>query len=179
MTLVEKAWAILDSHMDELDLLPKPEWPTEGFMQYDDPHEKLEEYVADCEHYANIKGRCRGAAEIIAIFMHPHFTDANQVAREAARRLAARKRQDAEYETAGLKTLRYQPPPGTDMDKYKVEAKRRGKAHAKLSEEDAGKLERAYDTFPKDLLAKTFKLTEAEVDEVVKEMRAERTVATA
>lgn len=169
VTLVEDMWHRLDSVMDELALTPEPKEPNEN-----DPNNSvswLSDYIGEREFRANLKGKARGMAEMIAIFMNPHFTDANQVAREAKRRAEARARKDAEYETAGLKSRRFESPGGADLDKYKREPARKSKALAKVTPDDAAKIERAYETFPKDLLAKTFKVSEAEIDEIVKEVR--------
>lgn len=146
VTLVEKAWAILDSHMDELALMPEDEDP---------------------ELRATLKGKCRGVAEILAIFMHPHFEDANEIAREAKRRADARARQDAEYETRGLKSLRYAPPPSEDMDKYKREPKKKAD-NPLVTPEDAQKIRLAFGSFPTDMLAQAYGLTEQQVEEIAK-----------
>lgn len=170
VTLVDQMWHRLDSIMDELALLPAIEEPREN-----DPNNSvswLSDYIGAREFEANLKGKARGMAEMIAIFMQPHFNDANEVAREAKRRAEARARKDTEYETAGLNSRRFEGPKG-DLDKYKVNPAKKSKALSKVSAEDAAKIERAYETFPKDMLAKTFKVSEAEIDEIVAEVRRE------
>lgn len=158
MTLVEQMWHRLDSIMDELALLPDT---TEM-----DPEEYNEAQLFE----ANLKGKARGCAEMIAIFMNPHFTDANEVAREAKRRADARKRLDESYETAGLGQRRYEHPPAVtaeDALKYKREPIKRGKK-SPVSEEDAEKIRKAYGTFPVDMLAKVYKISEKQVEEIAK-----------
>lgn len=58
-----------------------------------------------------LKARLRAFAEVLAIFMTPHFTTADEIAREAKRRYD--NRLDPEYQTAGLGQRRYEAPPGT------------------------------------------------------------------
>jgi hypothetical protein len=154
--------------MDEITLTPKPERaPVLG----DDPGEELEKYIGDCEFLANLKGKARGAAEMIAIFSKPYFKDANEVAREAKRRADARARKDTEYETLGLGHLRLAPPPGGDMEKYKREP---AKASPKLpvSEADADQIRKAYGSFPEDILCKTFHVTPAQLKQIAESVPA-------
>jgi hypothetical protein len=49
-----------------------------------------------------LKAAARGKAEILALFMAPHFADADAISAEAARRYTARVTGDADYKTAGL-----------------------------------------------------------------------------
>jgi len=49
-----------------------------------------------------LKAAARGKAEILALFMTPHFADADAISAEAARRYTARVTGDADYKTAGL-----------------------------------------------------------------------------
>lgn len=167
LTLIEEMWHRLDSIMDEIQLTPVPERaPVRG----DNPGEDLEKYIGECEFLANLKGKARGAAEMIAMFSKPYFKDANEVAREARRRAEARARKDTEYETLGLGHLQLAPPPG-DMDKYKREPK---KATPKLpvSEEDAERIRRAYGSFPEDILCKTFHVTPAQLKTIAESVPA-------
>jgi hypothetical protein len=154
VTLVEQMWARLDSIMDEIQLLPDT---TEM-----DPEAYNEAQLFE----ANLKGKARGVAEMIAIFMQPHFADANEVAREAKRRADARARQDAEYETKGLGQRRFEGPTGDEVDKYKREPRRKPKLPVSL--EDAQKIRKGFGTFETDMLAKAFKITPAQVEEIAK-----------
>lgn len=156
VTLVEKMWKSLDSIMDEIALL-----------------ETNQDDVDDLIFEANIKGRARGMADMIAIFMHPYFENTNEIAREAQRRLRARQANDATYETRGMNTLRYTSPP-TDVDKYKREPKKEEKLP--VSEEEAVKIRKAYGTFPTDMLAKAYNITEAQVKMIAESKPAEETV---
>lgn len=49
-----------------------------------------------------LKAAARGKAEILALFMAPHFDTADAISEEAARRYIARVAGDATYKTAGL-----------------------------------------------------------------------------
>jgi hypothetical protein len=63
--------------------------------------------------FVALKSRLRAFAEVLAIFMSPHFTTADEVAKEAKRRYD--NRDDPEYCTPGLNQRRYEPPPGTPV----------------------------------------------------------------
>lgn len=154
VTLVEQMWHRLDSIMDELALLPK----NTAEM---DPEEYREHEIFE----ANLKGKARGVAEMIAIFMNPHFTDANEVAREAKRRADARARQDESYETAGLGQRRYEHPPSVTAEDA-VKYKREPAPKPILSPDEITKMKRAYGSFPPDLLAKTFGITVEQVKQI-------------
>jgi hypothetical protein len=58
------------------------------------------------------KCRARMMAEVLALFMVPHFKTPDECAHEAMRRHRAKKAGE-EYETPGVGTQRYVPPPGT------------------------------------------------------------------
>lgn len=94
-TLVQQMWQALDATMDSLMNPPG------------DPEKR------------ELKVRARAQAEFIALFMKPHFTTADMVAVEARRRYNARQEDtpeyDPEYETPGLGSKRYTPPPGTPV----------------------------------------------------------------
>jgi hypothetical protein len=139
--------------MDEIALLPD--------TVEMDPEERHDALIFE----ANLKGKARGIAEMIAIFMNPHFTDANEVAREAKRRADARARLDESYETAGLGQRRYEHPPSVtteDALKYKREPAKK----PIMSDEDMTKMKRAYGSFPPELLAKTFNITVEQVKQI-------------
>lgn len=87
MTLVEQVWKKVDEDMLAL-MQPGPN-----------------------TDFASLKARLRAFAEVLAIFMIPHFTTADEVAREAKRRYD--NRLDETYCTAGLNVRRYEAPPGT------------------------------------------------------------------
>jgi hypothetical protein len=92
-TLVQKLWGLMDDAMGEFKAVDAEDIP--------DP--------ATLEHH---KGRLTGLADSLAIFMVPHFDSREGILKEANRRWKAKQRGDA-YETPGLNSLRYQPPPGT------------------------------------------------------------------
>lgn len=87
VTLVEEVWQKLDADMMSL---MQPEAGTD---------------------FVSLKARLRAFAEVLAIFMKPHFTTADEIAREARRRYD--NRLDPEYCTAGLEQRRFEPPPGS------------------------------------------------------------------
>lgn len=98
VTLVEQVWEKLDAEMDNLMKTPSGHANT----------------IA-------IKARLRAFAEVLAIFMTPHFTSADDIAREAGRRY--KNRDDETYETAGLKSRRFEAPPS-------LQSKAQGWSHA-------------------------------------------------
>lgn len=57
---------------------------------------------ASRDRLSSLKAAARGKAEILALFMTPHFADADAISEEAARRYTARATGDADYRTAGL-----------------------------------------------------------------------------
>lgn len=62
------------------------------------------------------KGRARAIAECIVLFMQPHFTDPDEVVREAGRRHKADQEGDDTYQTKGLGARSYElPPPLRDL----------------------------------------------------------------
>jgi hypothetical protein len=155
-TLVEQAWDLLDSHMDEL-LLAQQQEPVDEFL------------------VASLKGKCRGVAEVLGMFMVPYFRNANDVAAEAKRRADARARKDAEYETAGLKSLRYQPPPDSPS-KYKSGAAMPSigdRSKHNLSDADIQGIKNAAQFFSKEDLAKTYKVTVRIIDEILAQKASE------
>lgn len=91
-SLLMKAWAILDSHTGIVmsmtrDHPDRPKW----------------------------MGQARGVAEVIALFMPPHFRTADEVVREAMKRYQAAQ-EGREHKTPGLGDLKYTFP---DDPKYK------------------------------------------------------------
>lgn len=90
MTLVEKMWELLDS---EYELLEEARILSNG----------------NGEGYAAIKGRLRGMAIMTALFMSPHFGDANEIAREIMNRKRMRDACEP-YETPGIGSRRYEMP---------------------------------------------------------------------
>jgi hypothetical protein len=91
-SLLEKAWAILDQHMGIVQSLDKDHPERRMWME-----------------------RCRGVAEVLALFMPPHFRTADEIAREAMKRWQAAQNGEPRR-TPGLGDLKYTFP--TDP-KYK------------------------------------------------------------
>lgn len=89
-TLVQQMWEMMDNETKKVMVRSGVE---------------MQDFEAKC--------RARMLAEVLALFMVPHFHGADQIAREALRRYRAEKAGDKEYETPGVGTQRYVPPPGT------------------------------------------------------------------
>lgn len=92
-TLVYQMWERLDSHLSVI-------------IETTVTNPGEERQVSDA------KVAARELAEILAMFMKPHFTSADAIAGEAMRRREARLAGE-EVETAGVGSLRFTPPPGT------------------------------------------------------------------
>jgi hypothetical protein len=166
LTLLDEVWHRLDSIMDELSLFQK-----------DHP---VPRSTDDEMFLYGLKQKARGMAEIIALFMTPHYRDANEVAAEAQRRANARANQDTDYETRGLGHLRLAPPPGSDMEKYKVNRKPSGPPVpdiAKLSDADRQGIINASAMFPEDELAKVYKVPVNTVKAVLHQHKLEQEAA--
>ena len=92
-TLVYQMWERLDSHFDYLIDASRR---------------------GDSDQEIAWKIKCRELAEILAMFMVPHFKSADAIAAEAMRRRDCRLK-DEPVETPGVGTLRFVPPPGTKL----------------------------------------------------------------
>lgn len=115
-------------------------------------------------------GYARGLAFTLSLFMVPHFTTPADIAREASKRYKM-KAVDETYETPGLGTRKYEPPPGdfkTDRngaERAKVMAtKPKGK---QLSDTEEAAIKHAAVMFSPEELAKTYGITVARVKEIV------------
>jgi hypothetical protein len=85
-TLLQQVWDMLDV---EVDLIYSER------IEFKDYH----------------KHRARMIAEVLALFMPPHFRTPDEVAREGIKRYKAREAGDDRYETAGLGSRAFEPPP--------------------------------------------------------------------
>lgn len=65
------------------------------------------------KHDAQI--RARAIADVLAMFMVPHFKTRDEISAEAVRRYQAKQNGDTEYETPGLGSRRYEAPPGSPI----------------------------------------------------------------
>lgn len=146
-TLLEEVWKKVD---DDMLSLMQPEANTD---------------------YAALKARLRAFAEVLAIFMKPHFTTADEIAREARRRYDHRN--DPEYCTAGLAQRRLEPPPDS-ASKYEPPSLQNAysaveKAKSKLTEKQITSIKAFADNgFPLDAIAKAQGVTVEVVKTVVK-----------
>lgn len=100
-TLVQKMWMELDTTMDSLMKAARQK-PVD-----EDDAKQVQTVV----HELRIRARAQG--EMLAMFMYPHFNNTDEIAQEAKRRWNARQVGDTEYETAGIGSRRFEPPPGT------------------------------------------------------------------
>lgn len=62
------------------------------------------------EEKTRLVGVCRGMAELLAIFMQPHFDHPDQISAEAKKRYEAKKAGQDDYETPGLGGVRFAQP---------------------------------------------------------------------
>jgi hypothetical protein len=97
-TLLQRTWDLLDAKMEVI--MVKPELGRD-----------------DTTSWMEAKQQARGIAEVLAMFMVPHFSTADEIAREAVARYKARQSGDTEYETAGLGSRRYEPPAATILER--------------------------------------------------------------
>lgn len=92
-TLLQRTWDMLDAELEAI----------------------IANQFGDDDVIAKHKNRARAIAEVLAMFMVPHFTTADEIAQEASRRHQAKLNGDTEYETPGLGSRRYEPPPGSPI----------------------------------------------------------------
>ena len=142
MTLIGQMW-------DELDRVTEPLAQGQG-TDYD-------------------KGYARGVAAMLAMFMVPHFTTADEIVREAVKRYKA-KAAGEEYETPGLGSRRMEPPPGSES-KYKVPATAKPytrKVEVKLGEQQQKAIKFAKESgmFTVEVLAKTYGVSVAVINQI-------------
>lgn len=119
------------------------------------------------------KVRARTLAEVLAMFMVPHFSTPDEIASEAMRRWQARESGDNEYETVGLGLRKYEPPPSSP-NKYEeqVEGKKSTKKKSapkstghRIPEAAVATSKQAIEMqmFTVAQIAKSYSMTEAEV----------------
>lgn len=135
MTLVGEVWSKLDQTMDN---------------------------IMTGENVESEKIRARAFAEVLAIFMVPHFHDANEIAKEAAKRYKARKAGE-DYETVGLATRRYEFP----RDKKYTERATVKEVKHNLTERQIEEIKMAATMLPHEVIAKTYGVSVAIVTSVL------------
>lgn len=163
MTLVHKMWATADLVMDEL--------VASMALQETEPTDERKEDILKAQ------GKLRGICLCLAIFMIPHFTTEEEIAKEI--RIRYRHRSKAEdYETKGLGSRRYELPRSED-EKPKVGSPERPRitlppAPPKATKHSLGEMEIKAIKFAADSgmfsnadLAKTYKVSEAVIGQVV------------
>lgn len=146
-SILEKAWASLDEVV--ADLKSKREDIDRDFL----------------------RGKARGIAEVLALFMPPHFRTPEDIAREAlVRYKAATADPPEEHETPGLGSLRYTFP---DDPKYKTalaqtaETKRRAeKGRERVDEKTRGNILAVKGMFTLTQTAELYSLSEATIQRI-------------
>jgi hypothetical protein len=140
-TLLENAWLKLDVAVAE-----------------------LHEGTYSTEEVTRMKGVCRGMAEIIALFMKPHFSEGDEVVREAQKRYKAKKAGE-DYETPGLGSQRFVPPPGT---KNPTQPAKEKKPSHKLGDKEIAAIKAGLESgmFQPEDLAKMYGVSAAIIEEV-------------
>lgn len=172
-TLVEQIWDKLDAEMVKIKSAP-----TSSAEQVD---------------VLQATQRARAFAEVLAIFMVPHFRTADDIAREAAKRYKA-KQAGEDYETPGLGSRRYEtaanvprsaapgwhpaPDGGYTSDPAQAGYARRGgrtatrtatKPEVKLGEKEQTAIKFAHESgmFKVADLAKTYGVSEAVINQII------------
>lgn len=145
-TLLQRVWDMLDAEVNEIQA----------------PGIHSNEYH---------KIRARALADVLAMFMVPHFTTSDEIVKESLRRYKARIDGDTEYETAGLGSRRFEPPPGTDQIKYTdskpIKQTAPKSSGNRIPESGIKSVHTGLSTgmFTLPMIAKMYKMTEAEVKE--------------
>lgn len=108
-TLLQRTWDLLDAEMNAI----------------------IANQFGDDDILLKHKTRARAIAEVLAMFMVPHFSTPEDIAREAQRRHLARVDGDTEYETPGLGSRRYEPPAAAILERAD-EARRSAKTKTRV-----------------------------------------------
>jgi len=143
MQLVEQMWAKADEAFAKL-------------LEYNDTDNRDKSYH---------QGECRMAAELIAIFMTPHFKTGDEIVREIVKRQQM-KAAGEPYETPGLGYRIYELPKDADKPREVKTAEARIAVPGKLSAEDISMIKFMKDTQPLKTIADLFDITMAEVGAV-------------
>lgn len=141
MTLVEDMWEKADAAYTEFTELE----------------------LADPVPIARLKGALRMAAEMIVIFMGPHFQTADEIVREIVKRKQMRDSGEP-YETKGLGYRMYELPKD---DKKQRPVQPKPVVPSKLSKDDIAMIRYMKDNSTHKELAGLFSITEAEVQAVL------------
>lgn len=162
---VDDAWGKLDTAVTELIEGNYP--PVTTIVSADDDGGGVNQTEVEHPEKTRLKGVCRGMAELLAIFMEPNFTTADQISAEAKRRYDARKAGDTAYVTPGLAPHTF----GKPMDpaqkaanaKRPVPVQERNPAPSpvhKFTEDEVGSIKFAHESgmFTAEQLAKTYKV---------------------
>lgn len=124
-----------------------------------------------------VKGELNGYCKMLAIFMVPHFSTPKEVGLELERRFE--NKEDPDYETAGLGTLRFQPPPPPQKPvKVTTNTRRRYteseqpddtpkvKPPLKIKHADFERIRKLKGQAPADQVALMFKRTAEEIEQI-------------
>lgn len=99
-TLVEKAWAQLDAEMDAIAALDAELRESQEGISLGPQETRVV-----LETLTHTKARARGKAEILLLFMAPHYASVDEIATEASRRKWHRD-QGLDYTSPGMGTRR-------------------------------------------------------------------------
>lgn len=115
------------------------------------------------------KGYARGLAFTLSLFMAPHLTTSQDVAREAKKRHDM-KAAGEDYETPGLGSRIYEPPPGNNKystdapEKQKIKASKPQPPTPNLTPEQIVAINNAKTFFTSEELAEMYKTTPAFIE---------------
>lgn len=144
MTLVEDMWEKLDFAYEQL----------------------LGTHSSEFKDVAFWKGQCRMGAEMIAIFMKPHFQTPDEIVREVVKRKQMRDTGE-EYETKGLGYRMYELPKDDNKPRQVKAGPARIVVPSKLSSDDIQMIKFMSGAQTNQTIAELFDITEAEVKAVV------------
>lgn len=153
-SLLQQTWGLLDAEMDII---------CAASMNQDVSQQKQ---------------RARAVADVLALFMKPHFNTADEIAREAKRRWQARRDGNTEYETVGLGYRATEFPskyttgnvPGTAPTK-KTAAPARSKPAVQVPDEAKPGIKQALamGMMTATELAKSYKTTVAVIEQIARD----------
>lgn len=142
-TLLQQLWDKADAALLEL-------------MGWSSHHENTPESELDRQV---LRGKLMGYCEALALYMVPHFRTDIEVANEVVKRYQ-KKEAGEEYETAGLGSRTYEPPPGD----HKLARQVVHQVKITLSKEDQELVRSTpVEAGSDELMARMFKCTPAEI----------------
>lgn len=165
-TQLVQAWEKLDSAVAELIEGKYPPIPTDESEDAD---------FRENPEKTRLVGVCRGIAEMLAIFMQPHFDHPDQISAEAKRRYTAKKNGE-DYTTPGLEPHHFAQPRSPEYkaanNKGATPVQPRNPAPSpvhKFTEDEVGSIKFAHESgmFTVEQLAKTYKVKVEVINKVL------------